>query len=97
MNTTTASLPRTISLVRPWPLRWWDAAARFADAVRSALKARREARAAAWHASAMAELDDHVLQDIGVPDWVRAEVAARREASLHCAQLNSRHLFDRSL
>ncbi len=97
MNTAVCCMPRTIPLSRPWPLRWAQAAA---DGLRFAAAAWREsrrARAQAWDLSSLGALGDHLLRDIGAPDWVRAEAAARCEAELHCARLNSSHLFDRGL
>jgi hypothetical protein len=45
----------------------------------------------------VAGLDDHVLRDIGAPDWVRAEAAARREAETSATRLRGSQLFDRGL
>jgi hypothetical protein len=101
MNTTTAPLPRTIVLSRPWPRRWWHAVAEAWQRAREAAAERRRerelARAQAWEPGAVAGLDDHVLRDIGAPDWVRAEAAARREAETSATRLRGSQLFDRGL
>lgn len=101
MNTTTACLPRTIPLARPWPSRWWHA---MAEGLRSLLTAWAEARRErlqeriqAWDPQAVAGLDDHVLRDIGAPDWVRAEAAVKRESERYSAALRASHLLDRGL
>jgi len=101
MNTAACCMPRTIPLSRPWPLRWAQAVADGLRDVRAALaeaRRQREAeRAQAWDARALEGLADHVLRDIGAPEWVRAEAAARRAAELRGARLNSGHLFDGGL
>jgi hypothetical protein len=101
MNTTTACLPRTIPLSRPWPLRWWHAASEALQSARAAwAEARRERaeqRIQAWDPGALAGLDDHVLRDIGAPDWVRAEAAVKRESERYSAALRASHLLDRGL
>ena len=97
MQTSTACLPRTIVLSRPWPLRWWDAAVQRLQGWRSRRAASRRGRELHWDAGVAAQFSDRVLIDIGAPDWVRAEAAARREAErFELAALRGKSgLFDR--
>lgn len=101
MNSTTACLPRTIPLSRPWPQRWWHAAADALQSLRAtwaeARCERLQERVQAWDPQAVADLDDHVLRDIGAPDWVRAEAAARRDSGRYSDALRAGHLLDRGL
>ena len=99
MNTV-ACASRVIPLSRPWHQRWRSAVAEALQSLRAAWTASRgdspEERIEAWDPQAVAELDDHVLRDIGAPDWVRVEAAVRREADRHAATLHSSHLLDRA-
>ncbi|GAB1575169.1 hypothetical protein [Bordetella petrii] len=55
----------------PWRAAW--------TAWRQAAQAR---RAGQRTATALHELDEHVLRDIGAPDWLLLETAVRRELEL---------------
>lgn len=89
MNTT-ATLSRVIPLHRPLWKRWLDDVSARLQARRAQRQARRRAalqRCLAafrcWDTRQVAALDDHLLRDIGVPDWLRDEAAAhRRDASM---------------
>jgi len=77
----TTSCASLIPLHRPWHQRLLDYS--MADAMRSLAAAwqrhaqhRREQRELA----AVAEMNELLLRDIGAPDWMVAEAAARRES-----------------
>jgi len=55
----------------PWRAAW--------TAWRQAVQAR---RAGQRTATALHELDEHVLRDIGAPDWLLLETEARRQLAL---------------
>lgn len=100
---TTCCLPRPIPLARAWPLRWMDALADAARGLRAtwaeARRERAEARAPAWDVEAAAQLSDHVLRDIGAPDWLRVEAAAHRAGDHRSAielRAGASGLFERS-
>lgn len=59
-----------VPLVTPWPRALWLAA-------RDALRAWHERRSA--RASELPALDDRMLRDMGLPDWLRHDLAERRE------------------
>jgi len=69
----TASFSRTIPVSRPLMQRWWEA-------LRAAWQARAAARRDALEIEQVAELSDHVLDDIAAPEWLRLEASARRES-----------------
>jgi hypothetical protein len=68
----TASLPRAIAVSRPLAVRWWEV-------LQAAWRARADRRRDALEIARVAELSDHVLDDIAAPEWLRIEAAARRE------------------
>ena len=68
----TACLPRAIPVPRPRAVRWWEA-------LQAAWRSHAERRRDALEIARVAELSDHVLDDIAAPEWLRIEAAARRE------------------
>jgi hypothetical protein len=72
-------LPQPIR--RPWPLRWLEAAS-------DALSRLRQRHQYAINVAAAVELSEQTLRDIGAPDELLREAAARREADyLRAAEL----------
>ncbi len=78
-----ATLSRPIPLSSPWPLRWVHAVQ---EVLRMGLArwGRRSSAASGkvteWGIEDLAALNDDILRDIGVPDWLREEAAVRRES-----------------
>ncbi len=78
--------PRALGLadwLRSVIARWAPAVGLHADGPRGGSVPDQPATAAAWRraAPALAELGRHELDDIGVPAWLQAELATRRERS----------------
>ena len=71
------SLPQPIRLSRPWPLRWLDA---LWVALSLSWRVYVQQRQRAFDVVAAAELSERTLRDIGAPDDLLLEAAARREA-----------------
>ena len=71
------SLPQSIRLSRPWPLRWLDA---LSVALSLSWRVYVQERQRAFDVEAAAELSERTLRDIGAPDDLLLEAAARREA-----------------
>jgi hypothetical protein len=67
-----------MSLQRPVALRWLGD---LVDPLRRAWRQRAEHRSQALQLDAVTELSPKLLEDIGAPDWLHAEAAARREAN----------------
>jgi hypothetical protein len=68
-----ACLPEPIRLSRPWPLRWLEAL--WETLFRMQLRRRH-----ALDVAAALELSEATLRDIGAPDELLRDAAARREA-----------------
>ena len=68
----TACLPRAIPVSRPLAVRWWAV-------LQTLWRSNAERRRDALEIARVAELSDHVLDDIAAPEWLRMEAAARRE------------------
>src|SRR5438034_9198993 len=66
-------LPQPIRLSRPWPLRWLQS---LSEAIARLWQQRQHA----IDVAAAAELSEATLRDIGAPDELLHEAAARREA-----------------
>ncbi|NRF70149.1 hypothetical protein HLB44_24385 [Aquincola sp. S2] len=75
MNANTCTMPVTIPLHRPLWQRWTEAAREHF----SRLRTTRAASAEEMDLQAAIELNDATLRDIGAPEWLQAEAAARRE------------------
>jgi hypothetical protein len=74
------SFPSLISLQRPWHQRVLDLS--MADAfriVRSAWQQYVQRRRELQELAAVAEMNELLLRDIGAPDWMVAEAAARHD------------------
>ncbi len=90
MHTPTLGLAPPIALHRPLWRRatgalWfaWQAGRARRWARRQAIVQRCLAAFACWDVREVARLDDHLLRDIGVPDWLRAEAhVLRRDDSM---------------
>ena len=78
MQTTTC--PSTISLHRTWHQRLLDTSlADMVQAVRQAWNERSRKLREQREMAAVAEMNELLLRDIGAPDWMVAEAAARRD------------------
>ncbi|MED5621149.1 hypothetical protein [Ideonella sp. BN130291] len=98
-----ATLPRPIPLSRPLPVRWLQSVAAASKSAWAALAAAVAGRAhdvrEVWDLDTATGLSDRTLRDIGAPDWLRVEAAARRDAdhvSVVELRVGSTGLFDRS-
>jgi hypothetical protein len=95
MNTTTC--PSNIALYRPWHQRMLDRSIADAlGALRSAwnesVRRRRERR----ELDAVADMNELLLRDIGAPDWMVADAAARRDVDrLRQAEMRNEQLIGR--
>jgi hypothetical protein len=74
MNANTCTMPTTIPLHRPLWQRWTDGLRERLSAWRSI----RSAEAGEMDLQLAIELNDATLRDIGAPEWLQAEAAARR-------------------
>jgi hypothetical protein len=99
----TTTLPRPIPLSRPVLQRWFDTAVHAWKAASATAAANRRQRAEqarqVWDLDTASGLSDSTLRDIGAPDWLRVEAAARREADHLSAfelRMGSSGLFDRT-
>ena len=95
------TIARPIPLSSPWPVRWWRAVGDRFLAARVQRPARpgpagRDA-VPEWDIGDLAALNDTVLRDIGVPEWLREEAAARRDSehAMLGVRAGSGALFDR--
>jgi len=95
MQTTTC--PSTISLHRTWHQRLLDTS--LADVVltlRQAWQARSRKLREQRELAAVAEMNELLLRDIGAPDWMVAEAAARRDVDrLRAQELRNEQLVGR--